>query len=261
MASYAVLGATGNTGNSLIQLLLKTPNAKVSAYCRSKTKLIRMLPEVAENKNVEIFEGSITDVDLIKDCVKGARTIFLVVTTNDNIPGCHLSQDSVRTVINALQIIRSESHPPRSPKLLLLSSASVDEHLSRNIPRLFKPILKTAISHVYNDLYIAECMLRAEESWISTIYIKPGALSVDQQRGHALSLDEQESFISYLDLAAAMIEAAEDSEGRYDLQNVSVVNTNGSAKFPPGTPKCIAFGLLRHFFPWLHPYLPTAGPA
>ena len=39
----------------------------------------------------------------------------------------------------------------------------------------------------------------------------------------------------YLDLAAAMIEAADDGEGRYDGRNVGVVNTGGRARFPTGT--------------------------
>ena len=56
------------------------------------------------------------------------------------------------------------------------------------------------------------------------------------QRDHAVSLTEQDSLLPYLDLAAGMIEAAEDEEGRYDLRNISVVNTNGKAKFHTGTP-------------------------
>lgn len=261
MASYAVLGATGNTGKSLIELILQQPNAKIHAYCRNKNKLSAQLPIVVENKRVEIFEGNIYDVDLFVNCLRGCRAVFLTITTNDNVPGCHMSQDSVRTIISALEQLKKEEAKTPLPKVLLLSSATIDEHLNRDMPGWFKPIMKAAASHVYDDLKVAERMLRAEESWLTTIFIKPGGLSLDVQRGHKLSLDQQESFISYYDLAAAMIEAADDAEGRYDMQNVGVCNTNGGAKFPPGTPMCIAMGLLRHFFPWLHNYLPSTGPA
>lgn len=262
MATYAVLGATGNTGNSLIQLLLQSPNTKVHAYCRNKAKLRRILPEVLGNENVEIFEGSIEDVNLLANCVRGCRAVFLTVTSNDNIPGCHMAQDCARTVIQALEKIRAESGPgAKMPKMVLLSSATIDEHLNRNMPRLFKPIMKTAASQVYEDLIVTERLLRAQQDWLSTIFIKPGGLSVDKQRGHKLSLDDQESFISYMDLAAAMIEAADDPDGRYDMKNVGVVNTGGGAKFPRGTPLCIIVGLLRHFFPALHPYLMSTGPS
>jgi putative NADH-flavin reductase len=261
-SSYAILGATGNTGSSLIQVLLNVPNTKVHAYCRSKAKLTRMLPEVVENKKVEIFEGSIEDVDLLANCVRGCQAVFLTISTNDNVPGCRMSQNSTRTVIRALDMIRTESGPDtRLPKLVLLSSATLDEHLARTMPKWFKPIMKTAASHVYKDLEIAEELLRSNQDWVTSIFIKPAGLSLDKQRGHRLTLDDQESFLSYLDLAAGMIEAVDDPDGRYDMKNVGVVSTGGSAKFPPGTPLCIVVGLLRHFFPWMHSYLPSTGPA
>ena len=261
MASYAILGSTGNCGSSIIQILLQSPNVKIHAYCRNKTKLIRLLPEVVESKKVEIFEGSINDVDLLASCVRGCRAVFLVVTTNDNIPGCHAGQDTAHGVIMALEKLKAESDPAlRMPRLVLLSSATIDDHLARNMPNWFRPIMLMAASHVYTDLRVTERFLRAQQDWVSTIFIKPAGLSADKQRGHKLTLDEDESFISYLDLAAAMVEAADDPEGRYDMQNVSVVNTNGGAKFPPGTPMCILLGLVRHFFPFLHPYLPSTGP-
>lgn len=261
MATYAILGATGNTGSALIQNLLRTPNAKVHAYCRNKAKLLHILPELQDNKRVEVFEGSIHDEELMANCIRNCRAVFLTVTTNDNVPGCRLSQDSTGTVIRALEKIKQQSGPGlRLPKLVLLSSATIDEHLNRHMPKWFTPIMKTAASHVYRDLIATEQMLRAEQDWLTTIFIKPGGLSADVQRGHKLTLDDQESFISYLDLGAAMIEAVDNPDGFYDMRNVGVLNTGGSAKFPPGTPLCIIVGLLRNFFPWLHPWLPSTGP-
>lgn len=117
--------------------------------------------------------------------------------------------------------------------------------------------MKRAASFIYDDLKVAERSLRAEEDWVTTIFIKPGGLANDKQRGHKLSLDEQDSFVSYLDLAAAMVETADDTEGRYDMKNVSVVNAGKGAAFPRSTPAVILYGLLVHFFPWSHPYLPS----
>ncbi|KAG9229991.1 putative NAD-dependent epimerase/dehydratase [Amylocarpus encephaloides] len=259
MAIYAVLGSTGNCGTALIQNLLKQPDAKINAYCRSRSKLLRLVPEVEDSPQVEVFEGSIQDEDLLMSCLKGSRAVFLVVSTNDNLPGCHLSQDTAVSVMHALESLK-QAEAATMPKLVLLSSATIDDHFSQHLPWLLRQILLRSASHVYNDLREAERLLRAQEDWLTTIYIKPGALSVDQQRGHALSFTEEGSPLSYMDLAAAMAEAADDEDGRYDLRNVSVVNTNGRAKFPTGTPLCILTGLLRHFLPFLHPYLPTTGP-
>ena len=259
MATYAILGSTGNCGTALIQNLIKNDKYKINAYCRSKAKLFGLMPGVEANPRVTIFQGGIDDVSLLSQCVKGCRAVFICVSTNDNIPGCCLSQDTVKTVLSALRDIKVGGG--RLPKLVLLSSCTVDEYLSRKTPWILHQTLLRSASHVYNDLREAEKLLRAQEDWIKTIYIKPGALAVDKQRGHALSLTDEESPVSYLDLAAAMLEAADDPDDKYDSKNVSVVNTNGAASFPSGTPLCILVGLLRHFFPFLHPYLPmSTGP-
>ncbi|KAI9689253.1 MAG: hypothetical protein M1820_010197 [Bogoriella megaspora] len=243
--TYAVMGATGNCGNSLIQVLLNSPDAKVNAYCRNKAKLYRMLPRMVDDKRVRVFEGDITDLGLFTTCLRGCQAVFLVVTMNDNLPGCRVAEDTAITVIAALKKIREETMPhPKMPKIVVLSSATIDKHLSRNMPWWFHPIMIRAGSF----------------DWVSTIFIKPGGLAIDKSRGHRLDFDQEDSFIAYFDLAAAMIEAADDVAGLYDMRNVSVVNTNGSAAFPWGTPMCIVYGLLRHYFPWMHPYLPSAGP-
>jgi putative NADH-flavin reductase len=261
--TFAIIGSTGNCGSAIIQNLLQSPQNKVHAYCRNATKLYRLLPEVTDNKRVQVFPGSFYDLDLITDCVRGTDAVFLTLTTNDNMPGCRLSLDSASIVIQALQRIKAESGPGiRLPRLVLLSSATIDDHLARDMPGWFRPIMLTAASYVYDDLKRAEALLRSHEDWLSTIFIKPAGLSPDVPRGHRLTLDEEESFISYMDLAAGMIEAASDEEGRYHGRNVGVVNAKRGvgAKFPKGTPLTILLGLTRHYFPWLHPYLPSTGP-
>nr|UYO77181.1 NAD-dependent epimerase/dehydratase protein [Trichoderma calamagrostidis] len=254
MSSYAVLGSTGNCGTALIQNLLKRPDVHINAYCRNQAKLQRLLPEVQNNEQVTVFEGDIKDEKLLASCLRDCRAAFLVASTNDNIPGCRVGQDTATAIIHALQVIA------QAPKVILLSSATIDDHFSRNIPFLLRHVLFYSASFVYGDLIRTERILRAEAAWLTTIYIKPGALSVDVQRGHALSLTDEDSPLSYLDLAAAMIEAVDDPNGRYDMRSISVVNTNGRAKFPSGTPMCILTGLVRHFLPFLHAYLPSTGP-
>lgn len=263
--TYAVLGSTGNCGSALIQNLVKKPDVHINAYCRNKPKLWKLLPNLEESKQLRVFEGSIQDLDLLTSCVHGCRTVFLCVSTNDNIPGCRLAQDIAATVVRVCRLIhhlQKEGDKLRHlPKLVLLSSGTIDEQFSRHIPSLLRWILLRSASHVYLDLRETEKLLRAEEDWLTTIYIKPGALSADVQRGYALSLTNQDGPLSYLDLAAGMIEAADDPHGRYDMENVSVNPVNGKASFPMGTPLCILTGLLRHYFPWLHLYLPmNTGP-
>jgi hypothetical protein len=168
-------------------------------------------------------------------------------------------------VIKALQGLKKESEstgkPVKLPKVILLSSGTVDERFPRHVPRLLLPILLRSASYVYQDLINTEKLLDQEKSWLTSVYMKPGALSVDEPRGYALSLDDQTCPTAYLDLAAAMVEVTDDTSGQYGGKSVSMVCTNVPAKFPSGTPLCIVTGLLRHYFQWLHPYLPLdTGP-
>lgn len=260
-STYAILGATGNCGTALVQLLLRNPKNEVHAYCRNKTKLIRQLPDETQNKRMKIFEGAITDVDMMVECIRDCRAIFFVASMNGNMPGCRVGQDSAICVIEALKKIRSGSASPTpTPKLVILSSATIDPHLSRTMPWWFHPIMIRAGSFVYDDLRLMEDYLRKQQDWVSTIFVKPGGLSVDAARGYRLDFDEHDSFIAYPDLAAAMLEAADDPTGRYDMKNISVCNTNGSAAFPKNTPATILYGLLSHYFPWMYKHLPSSGP-
>ena len=263
VATYAVLGATGNCGRALVHILLKTPDARVRAFCRNKAKLLKLIPELVEDAHVDIFEGSIHDIPLMASIIRETRAVFLCVSTNDNIPGCRLAQDTAHCVIEGLKTLKDDlerQQPFEAPKLILLSSNTLDDQLSQHTPPLVRQILLRSASHVYEDLRQAEKFLRSHEDWVKTVFIKPGGLSVDVQRGHALSLIEEKSPLSYLDLAAGMIEAADDAEGKWDMQNVGVLYTGGEASFPRGAFMCISMGLVRHYFPFLHSYLPATGP-
>ncbi|KAK5732610.1 hypothetical protein LTR17_010425 [Elasticomyces elasticus] len=259
--TYTILGVTGNCGQALLRLLLERKDTRIKVYCRNQDKLYRLAPETAGNPQVEIFAGSIHDVDLFAKAMHGSSAVFLAASTNDNIPGCHISQDLAQTVIKGLQKIKATDDTIPMPRLALLSSATIDPWLSRKSPWI-NAIVGRSAWHVYRDLELAEALLRQHKDWVSCIYIKPGGLSVDVQRGYTLTLDAEESFVSYLDIAAGMIEAVDDKEGQWEGKNVAVVNANGKAKFPPGTPRCIVLGLLRYYFPFLHEYLPgNTGPA
>lgn len=221
---------------------------------------MRKMPEAMESKRMQVYEGQIDNVDLFTSCIRGCKAVFLAVSMNDNIPGVHVSQDTTITLLSALKKLKAEAdNRAKNPKIVVLSSSSLEEKLCGNLPGWFHWIIVRANSNVYEDLRVQERMLRAEQDWLSSIFIKPGGITVDKQRGHKLDLEVQETFVSYLDLAAAMIEAADEPNNRYDMKDVTVHNTGGSARMSPMLPLLVLVGMLRHFFPWLHPYLPLLG--
>ena len=256
MSKYAVLGATGNTGLSLVRILLQSPDKQINAYCRSSKKLYNLCPEAEHNTNVHIFEGHLDDAKLLANCLRGTRAAFLTVALSDNVPNCTVAVDTARNVIAALRILREEKKDAVLPKLIVLSSASLEPKFTGDMPRWAHTMLWWAASHAYKDLELAEAILRDEQSWIDgTTWMKPGALSHDKQKGHALSKDTAKSPVSFLDLAAGMVEVADDDSGSCAMCNVAVNPTAKDVAFPWNAPVALFRGLLFHFLPWTYRWL------
>lgn len=256
MSSYAVLGATGNTGQALVQVLLQSPRNQIHAYCRSKSKLVRVCPAAADEKQVRVFEGSLDNVALLADCMRGTRAVFLAVAIIDNMPGCTIAIDTARVVVAALKKLHGESGAgAKLPRLIVLSSASLEDSFCGDVPALVHRVLNTAVSNLYKDLAEAESFLRAEQSWISTTFVKPGGLVNDRRKGHEISMTTAKTPLSFLDLAAGMVEMADSDDGRYDMKNVSVLATAKDVVFPWDGIYFVFTGLLYHFFPWTYRYL------
>jgi hypothetical protein len=71
--------------------LLKTFSGHLLSVTQTAT-------EIVHNRQVQVFEGSIYDFEVMANCIRETKAVFMVVTANDNIPGCNLSQDSAASV-------------------------------------------------------------------------------------------------------------------------------------------------------------------
>lgn len=254
MPCYAVLGATGNTGLSLVKVLGQSPDKHINAYCRSRAKLLRLYPEAEKDQNLCVFEGSLKDQATLVECLRGTRAAFLTVAVSTNVPGCTVAVDTAEAVIAALRVLHKDHET--LPKLIILSSASLEYQFYKKIPRLVHKMLLAASSNVYKDLERAEAILRDEQSWIgSTTWIKPGALTFDTQKGHIVSKDVCDSPVSFMDLAAGMIQVADDLSGTYHMTSVSVNPASKNVAIPWYAIPALLKGLLFHFFPGTHKYL------
>lgn len=251
MPTYAILGATGKTGSSLLTLLLQNPKNAIHAYVRSKSKLLTQFPHLDENKTVQIFEGALNDIPTLAACISGVETIFSVIGENENTPGLRIVQDSAHAIVAALCHLGCTRGAKNVPKVIFLSSASLNPRMYSHEPAVMHWFLWKALSNAYADVARAEEYLRLHESWLRVTFIQPGALVEDEQKGHALSLDRKGAvpFVSYLDLAAGMIEVAE--LGSFDGMGVSVTSTSDNVKFEWKAPKQLARGLVWNFAPSL----------
>ncbi len=256
MPSYAILGATGGIGRSLLRVLLQSRDNQIKAYCRSREKLLRVCPEAADNPDrLTVFEGRLDDVALIADCLRGTRAVFLAVSVSDNMPGCTIAREATSVAVAALDEIRKRDGPAaRLPTVILSSSASLDKSFSGDVPPFVHWLLDLAVSNLYHDLAEAEAFLRAQQDWVRVVYVRPGGLVHDRQGGHEISTTTAKTPLSFLDLAAGMVEIADDEKGRYHMKSVSVLPTAEKVAFPWDCVYFVITGLLYHYLPWTYQY-------
>lgn len=161
--------------------------------------------------------------------------------------------DASKVIVAAFEDLKAKDHPV--PRLIVLSSSSTEHRLVEQVPKIVESILYMAMSNIYNDLKEAEKFLRSHHNLVSTSFVKPSALSHDTRKGHSLSLVNSRGPMSFLDLAAGMIEIADDVDGKYDMQSVTVNPTANDVAFPWEAPGCLFRGIIFHFFPSMYQVL------
>lgn len=256
MPTYAVLGATGATGGSILQLLLGVPKSEepvtLHIYARSRAKLLHQAPSLSSRDDVHIFEGSIDDMSLLCACLVGTDVVFSCIAQNDSVPGLDIAQETSKRIIMALKQAKANKSEFRAPHVIVLSAAPVNPVLAAGIPSFVRWLVKSAFSHVYTDLRVAEHMYRDEKDWLPVTFVQPPGLTQGPSYGYRLHHGEgaRVAFLSYSDLAAAMINVARRGPDElYDW--VSVASISGKGPKPPLKVLLpLQFkGLLAHYSP------------
>jgi len=88
MKTYAIIGATGNTGKP-ITLGLLGQGQKVRLISRSAAKakaLVNSASPAPSNNPPEIFEGDSSNTELLKKAFKGADAVYAMVPFNPLAP-------------------------------------------------------------------------------------------------------------------------------------------------------------------------------
>jgi hypothetical protein len=188
MPKYAILGATGNAGRALVNLLSVSPEISLNLYARSKYKLQAQNPTLASSPppNIKFFIGPITNTETIASCIEDVDAVFCVVATNENEPSCHIAQDTAHAVLAALETLRRQKKGEGLPRLIFLSAAPVSNVFKAKMPALVRWLLWKAYGNVYRDLETAEALIRREREWLKVIYVYSGGLSSWDERiqGH-----------------------------------------------------------------------------
>jgi hypothetical protein len=224
MPTYALLGATGATGSSVLCHLLQTQPADlvINVLVRSKPKLLQAFPGLLESPSsqpqVHVVQGDCTDNAALDECLRSASVVFMCVAQNSSAAGTSICADTAAAVIDALRRRRrAEGRRRYQPcTAIQLRSASLNSVLAAQVPRAVHALVCFCLSAAYADLRRAceHHYPRAHrEDLLRYVLVDPPTLHDARgatRTGHRLILAEaQSTALSYADLGAALCEVAE----------------------------------------------------
>lgn len=225
MPTYALLGATGAAGSSVLRCLLAEPPKalSLSILVRSKAKLLKLFPHLEETSSfsLKIVEGDSTDSAALQNCLAGSDVIITCVATNDSRPDTSIAYDTAAAIIDALKSLQNADQPSSvSPTILQLRAAPVNPTIKMQMPAPVRFMLWFSLHYCYADLQkAAELYAQAAKETtvlLDYIYIDPGALhdaGGSERTGHKLCYNERlKPMLSYADLGAGICELAERRE-------------------------------------------------
>ncbi|KAI9798331.1 MAG: hypothetical protein M1825_005380 [Sarcosagium campestre] len=213
-ATYAILGATGSTGSSILTYLLGRDDTRIKVYVRSRAKLLKAFPNLDENKKVQIFEGSIEDIEVISACVRDTKAVFSTVAINENVPHMRVAQHTAHCVVAALSTNRIAEPSSKVPTVVVLSAGSVNpEVLDPQLPKFAHWLFVSgALNYLNDDLKHAEAYYQLHKAWLPFVFAHPANIVKDVARGFELSTTKYSMALSYADLGVAMVRMADEGE-------------------------------------------------
>jgi hypothetical protein len=224
--TYAVLGATGQTGSEIVRALLPT-EAHLNIYARSLTRLQSQFPSIQSAPNVTIFIGDLSDTELLTSCLSNADVVLSTVAQNRNEPGLSVAQQTALAIIQALEPRRL--NPKDLPTVVFLSSGAVmpDKNAERN-DTFAQRLVHWCIYWVYTDLEKSFELFKANP-WLSVTIAAASALVHGTEHEVELVDDKEAAslLITYTDLAKGMIMMGE----RDGMENMWRCGSTGGKRF------------------------------
>ncbi|KAL8286251.1 hypothetical protein RQP46_004739 [Phenoliferia psychrophenolica] len=248
MSTYAVLGATGQTGSEIVKLLLPT-SAHLNVYARNAARLEEKHPGLSSAANVTTFIGDLSNSALLASCLANCDVVLSTVAQNQNEPGCSIAQRAAQAIIEAL-----EGRKDKCPTVVFLASLSVDPKQKQTFGRR---LLHSALYHVYTDLEKAIVLLQSHP-WIPLVIAAPGGLVHDKPHTVELVADTElaSPLTGYADLARGMVDMG-DAGAIWKGEYVGMVVSSGSPI--EGNPAALMRYLLPNVLAMVCPPLWRAG--
>jgi hypothetical protein len=220
-------------------------------YVRSQAKLLALFPGIESYAGVKVFEGSITNVKLLTQCLSGMDTIITTLGENENIPGVRVLNDAATTTVSALETLSQEAtYDWNRPRLILLSSATWNTNFAAARPRPVHWAIRNAFCYSYEDLLRAQAIYAAQPQLLQLCLVQPPALIEEEPTGHILSTEKVSLAVSYADLAAGIVEIV-TSEAYRDTSAIGVSSASeDQLHHLPEMGRRIVRGILARYAPW-----------
>ncbi|KIM93837.1 hypothetical protein OIDMADRAFT_61107 [Oidiodendron maius Zn] len=248
--TIAIFGATGHTGRVIVRHLLaqqKSKSLRLQIYVRNKGRLLDFFPDIESKRDVRVFQGLLTDTEVVKRTLSAAQIIICTLGENDNIPGVRILQDGANSIIASLEDFKANQEDWQKPRLFLLSSSTFNARFAADRPPLVHWLIKTAFSHPYADLIKAQARLLESTSLLSVTLIQPPVLIDEEGTGHEINTESVRLAVSYEDLGAAFCELVLE-EQYHNLNAVGVSSKQGDRvlRYAPEILRRIFWGMYAH---------------
>lgn len=248
--TIALFGSTGNTGKVVLRTLLGRNEYFLNIYARSARKLYSLFPELRDNDQIKLCIGEIQDVNIVLDCLSGAKIVICTLGSDGMSPDTILG-DSALALVNALKVLKKQDGAMwEAPRLIYLSSASENERFSAPRPRFVHWMITTAFQMGYADLQKAQRILLEDPSLCSLLLVQPNVLVDEPGIGSFISAEYAKIGCSYEDLGKGFVElATNDTYGTLATVAISSEGAN-SLRYAPIIVSKLFLGFFVNFFPW-----------
>ncbi len=204
----ALVGATGRTGKCVLEGALKR-GWKVRALARNPDKL-----EAAND--LTVIKGSITDLEAVKELVKGADVVLSCLGTSQGSKS-YIVEGGVRMILKAIQLQQPK------PRFIHMSSVGLGDS-KRQCRKSLWSFLSIYVAFpligkgLFADMERAENLILAAKD-IESVIVRPAILNNKEGRGYkALTVKDRvgKALISRRDVAAFMLDTVVDrsNDGR-----------------------------------------------
>lgn len=253
----AMFGATGKAGRETLKQLRrqqKSSSLQLNLYVRSAEKLEGLFPGIQSDPFCKIFEGAITDTELVARCCTQVDTIICTLGENENTPAVTIMEDAANCILVALQRLEQGAVHWKKPKLVLLSSATWNPKLAADRPAFVHWMIKTAFYYPYADLLRAQAKYLAAPNLLSTVFIQPPLLVEDEGSGAAISTESVRLGCSYVDLGEGIANVVLEKKYHF-LTAVGVSSQNGDrpARYAPIILYRVSRGMFNNVWYFLFP--------